>query len=198
MYNIFDKRSKKPIYFTDPGTDAGAVVEILDYITVDDLKDHIEFIPPNPIAIQLDLMNSCLQQMKSMSLITNFTNNSKLVPKEKIYENTKIIYDYITLTQQAIIFGYTALETFTNLSIPDSYKYEKTNHKGILEIYDKKSIERHICLKEKISEILVHIYKTKSIKKQKFWNDFIEFEKYRHEIIHQKSIDHSEFYRKYF
>ncbi len=53
-------------------------------------------------------------------------------------------------------------------------------------------------MSEKISKILPDIYGTSDIRKKNLWNDFILFEKYRHEIIHQKSIEQTSFYRKYF
>lgn len=38
---------------------------------------------------------------------------------------------------------------------------------------------------------------TKKIDNQKQWSHFTNLEKYRNDIIHQKSIDHTEFYKTY-
>ena len=42
------------------------------------------------------------------------------------------------------------------------------------------------------------IYKTKKIQDTNHWSYFVKLEKLRHEIIHQKSIDRTEFYKVYF
>lgn len=198
-YTKFDNRSLKPIYLTEIGKDAGAVVEELDYVKSDNLKEKVEYIPPNNIGIQLAIVDDCIQKIKELQITEKFNNNRQgRILKERVYDNSKLIYDYIAIVQQAIVFGYTSLETFTNLSIPTDYEYSVINNKQVKEIYDKNAIERWISLSEKISNILPDIYGTSDIRKKNLWNDFKLFEKYRHEIIHQKSIEQTSFYRKYF
>lgn len=198
-YKKFDSRSMKPIHITERDGSAGAVVEPLEYIKSDNLKKKVEYIPPNPIALQLSIVDRCIEQAKKINVSQKFReHDEKMILKEKVYENSKIIYDQIMLIQEAIVFGYTALETFANLSIPNDYKYSFNNSKGIVETYDKEAIERWISLDDKLSKILVEIYGTKNIKTKNLWNEFLIFEGYRHEIIHQKSIDYTSFYRKYF
>jgi len=53
-------------------------------------------------------------------------------------------------------------------------------------------------LKTKIKNILSEIYQTKKIENQKWWGHFSNLENYRNDIIHQKSISHTEFYKLYF
>jgi hypothetical protein len=53
-------------------------------------------------------------------------------------------------------------------------------------------------LRDKISNILPEIYKVENITTKKVWNHFIKLEEYRHDIIHQKSIERTEFYKRYF
>ena len=68
--------------------------------------------------------------------------NSKEIFDDLAILNTKIIYNYIEEIQTAIVFGYTALEAFSNLSIPEKYVYTaKPNSKGIVEAFDKMAIE---------------------------------------------------------
>lgn len=198
-YVKFDNRSLKPFYLTDIDTNSGAVVEELDYIKTDNIRKKVEYIPPNSIGIQLSIVENCISDMKKIKVTENLKFNSEsMIMKERVYKNSKLIYDHISLVQQAIVFGYTALETFANLSIPDHYEYSLENNKKIKETYNKEAIERWIPLKEKISEILPSIYETTDIKKKNLWNEYLSFETLRHEIIHQKSIDQSTFYRKYF
>ncbi len=121
-YNKFDNRSLKPIYLTEVGKDAGAVVEELDYVKSDNLKEKVEYIPPNNIGVQLAIVDDCIQKIKELKISKKFKNNREDGNlKERVYDNSKRIYDYIAIVQQAIVFGYTSLETFTNLSIPTDY-----------------------------------------------------------------------------
>lgn len=198
-YVKFDNRSLKPIYLTETGKNIGAVIEELDYIKSDNLKEKVEYIPPNGVAIQLSIVDECINKLKELKISEEFRKNKKdKLLKESVYDNSKIIYEQISLVETAIVFGYTALETFANLSIPEEYEYSLINNKQIKETYNRESIERWITLNEKISKILPEVYGTSDIKRKKLWNQFIIFENYRHEIIHQKSIDKTSFYRKYF
>jgi len=196
-YNHFDIRATKPIYYTDYEDSSGAVVESTKEIKVGNNKNNITHILPNPIAIQLSIVDKSINTIKENKAFRTIESNSNIL-KEKIYQDSKIIYDHIELVQTSIVFGYTALETFTNLSIPHDYNHEIINNKGITEIYNKENIERWLSLKDKISIVLVDIYNTKNIKKHPIWQSFLNFEKYRHEIIHQKSIDSFNYYEKYF
>ena len=91
------------------------------------------------------------------------------------------------------------MEAFANISIPELYKYVyKNKSKNIKVIYDKNEIERWVTLREKITTILPDIFKVKKPTQKKWWSDFIKLENLRHSIIHQKSIDSTEFYKKYF
>lgn len=197
-YNIFDKRSIKPIYLKEMDNSGSAVIEELDYIKVDNNKEKLMYLPPNPIAIQLSIVQDSIKKAKEINANSIFQYNKNKLLKEKVYEHSNIIYDHITLIQQAIVFGYTALETFANLSIPDHFEYSTVNNKKVTEVYNKDNIERWISLNDKLSKILVEVYKTDNITKKQLWSDFLQLERYRHEIIHQKSVEHVSFYRKYF
>ncbi|MBO0432098.1 hypothetical protein [Enterococcus sp. DIV0660C] len=198
-YVKFDRRSLKPIYLTETDENIGAVVEELDHMKVDNLKEKIEFIPPNGISIQLSIVDECINKLKKLKMSEEFRKNkADKILKERVYNNSEIIYEQISLVEMAIVFGYTALETFSNLSIPEDYEYYLVNNKQIKETYNREAIERWIPLDEKISKILPEVYGTSDIKKKNLWNQFKIFENYRHEIIHQKNIERTSFYKKYF
>ena len=119
--------------------------------------------------------------------------------KQAISSISSEVYDYIEEVQSAIVFAYTALEAFANLSIPADYTFSaQKNSKGIIESYDKNAIERWLSLKIKIRDILPLIYDTKAVDKQKWWGQFVALEEYRNAIIHQKSITSTDFYKAYF
>ena len=209
---IHDIRSMKPIFYEDTDTCKESKESILlqeyDEITfktkLNSKNNKLTYYTPNNIGMLLSASRKAL--ITSKKLYNENINPDKYNhllttddAKNGINKRSTIIYDFIESVQTSIIFGYTALEAFANLSIPSNYKYESMpDHKGILQIYDKKAIERWLSLQDKISKILVDIYKTKEIKKDSIWNDFLKFEKYRHDIIHQKSIDSTNFYKDYF
>lgn len=55
-----------------------------------------------------------------------------------------------------------------------------------------------MSLKEKIQYILIDVYKTEKIEKQKWWGSLCNLELHRNDIIHQKSVKSTEFYKFYF
>lgn len=197
-YNFFDVRGTKPIFHKSPTkVSPGAVVESLAELKMDNNRNKVKHILPNPIGIQLNIVDSSIDKIKELNTFHRINQNQDIL-KNKIYHDSKLMYDYIEQVQIAIVFGYTALETFTNLSIPNNYEYKIQTNRGTSEIYDKNSIERWLSLKEKISEIIVDVYQTRDIKKDSIWQKFDTFEKYRHEIIHQKSVTSFSYYKKYF
>ena len=201
-YKIFDKRCIKPRIIKD--NDESLILEFLDIINIDKSNHSISYIQPNPIALQLNMVEQSIEMMKEMHIEKNLIykeSDYKNSDTSANYHNTTLIYQYISLAQQALVFSYTALETFANLSIPENYilvEEGKGSQEGITKTFNKQAIERQIELKRKFKEILPNIYSTKPIHLEKFWNDFCQLEKYRDQIIHQKSINRTVMYREYF
>jgi hypothetical protein len=207
QYDIFDERINKPIWYrkVEDGKETGSMVsQEMDEINFP--KNPLEFFAPNNVGMLL----SVSQRYKDLAFkMYNEEINPKTVnhsyveteeDKKKFLQRKSIMAaDYIELIQIAIVFSYTAIESFSNLSIPSDYKYEvKNKSKGITEIYDKVAIERWVSLGDKLSKILTSVYSTKKIETQKFWSSLKSLEKNRHKIIHQKSINRTEFYKEYF
>ncbi|MCG8397516.1 hypothetical protein LWS67_13335 [Bacillus atrophaeus] len=210
-YRPFDIRANKPIcYKGDPikGETSSMVLQEIENVEfstkIKGKNNEIDYFAPNNVGILLSIANKSTESAKKIfkekinpDVVDHFENYSNMSREESIIMKSKIMYDFIETVQVGIVFGYTALEAFANLSIPQEFKYEADNNKGIIEIYDKSAIERWVTLKMKISDILVDIYETDSIKNKKIWSEFLEFEKLRHEIIHQKSIIDTKFYHRY-
>lgn len=208
-YKIVDIRSMKPrCYIDSKDMDKCMVLQELDEVQFDTKisgeKNILSYYTPNNVGILLSIANKSLERAKKIydeninpdkhNHILKYSNGS-----EEIKNKSVIVYDFIEAIQTSIVFGYTAIEAFTNLSINPEYKYESdVSNKGTIEIYGKEAIERWLPLSIKVSNILVDIYKCKRIENEKIWTRFKEFEKYRNEIIHQKSIDSTNFYKKYF
>lgn len=206
QYEIFDERINKPVWTRkiEDGEEVGSMVlQELDEINFP--KNPFEFFAPNNVGMLL----SVSQRYKDSAYeIYDKRINPKKVDhslksntdkKKFLQEQSTLAADYIEHIQIAIVFAYTAIESFSNLSIPEKYKYEvKVKNKGITEVYDKPAIERWISLSDKLSNILTDIYKTPKIESEKFWGNLKTLEKHRHNIIHQKSITRTELYKDYF
>jgi hypothetical protein len=207
QYEVFDERINKPIWYRklENGQEIGSMVsQEMDEINFP--KNPFEFFAPNNVGMLLSISQRNKKMAKELyeeKINPKKVNHSYIdTQKDKkkfLQEQSVISADYIELIQVSIVFAYTAIESFVNLSIPENYKYEvKVKNKGITEIYDKTAIERLVSLGDKLSKILTDIYKTPKIENQKFWSNLKSLEKHRHNIIHQKSIDRTEFYKEYF
>lgn len=206
-YKVFDKRSLKPKFLTSDMKNneaPGMVIQEFDEIKFNG-SNKIQYFAPNNVGLLLSIAQKSLEETKRLfdeKINPNKFNHSLKSASgnraEFLIEKSKLLYDYIETVQSCIVFSYTAVEAFANLSIPDNFEYKQhMPSKGIYELYDKHAIERWIPLKTKIGSILVDIYKTDDIKKKSIWNYFMKLEQYRHDIIHQKSIDIVEFYKVY-
>lgn len=211
-YELFDIRANKPICYKESpinGGDASMVLQEIDLIEssrkIEGKNNDLEYFAPNNVGVLLSIARKSLDSARELfnekldpEKVNHVSSQQEGDRKTQVINRSKIIYDYIEYIQSSIVFGYTALEAFVNLSIPEGYEYKFVNTKGITEVYNKESIERWLPLRTKIVEILVSIYNTKPIKSMNIWNKYCSFEDHRNEIIHQKSVEHTNFYKKYF
>lgn len=203
-YEIFDKRIMKPITyqlsFEEEKVEGSMVSQIIDDVKIG--KNKLEYCMPNSVGILLSIAKKSNEQAHKY-FKEHFEEINQSDSKEDkikmLKKKSTEVCDYIELVQSAIVFSYTSLEAFSNLSIPENYFYiQKVKNKGIDERYDKEAIEKWISLTTKLNGILSEIYKTKKLQETSIWSYFSKLEKLRHEIIHQKSIDRTEFYKVYF
>ncbi|MDC6386708.1 hypothetical protein D2V93_11820 [Flagellimonas taeanensis] len=207
QYEIFDERINKPVWYRkiENGKETGSLVsQEIDEIEFP--KNPFEFFAPNNVGMLLSISQRYKVLAKGLYDEKINPNNVKhsYVETEKdkkkfLQEKSIVSADYIELIQISVVFAYTAIESFANLSIPEDYEYKvKVKSKGITEIYDKTAIERWVSLTDKIAKVLTDVYSTSKIESQKFWSNLKSLEKNRHNIIHQKSINRTEFYKEYF
>ena len=207
QYEVFDQRMVKPVCVKriENGKETGSMVsQPLD--TVDFPKNPLTYFPPNNVGVLLSvsrkhqvLAEKQYKEQIDPTKVNHSFVDAKVDKKKFLMEKSILVADYIENVQISIVFAYTALEAFVNLSIPEEYEYKvKNTSKGTHEIYDKKAIERWISLKDKIANILTVVYETKKIESTKCWNKLVLLERHRNAIIHQKSIERTEFYKAYF
>lgn len=99
------------------------------------------------------------------------------------------LFDYFELMESGIIFTYTAVESFINVSIPKDYIYTcKGKKAGISEQWNKNSIERWMSTQDKLKKVLPQVFNIEAteITNSAWWNSFIKLQEIRDSIIHQK------------
>lgn len=207
-FNLADSRLMKPVChqtYEGGALQGSMLIQDIDKVSLSK-KNNITYFVPNNVALLLSVSEKALNEAKKI-YTSNFTNQKIELDLDKMNGDRKVmmnqasslVCDYLESIQTSIVFGYTALEAFVNLSIPENFTHTtEKNSKGISEVFDKKAIERWLPLKTKIKNILTEIYSTKRIDSQKWWGQFLNLEHYRNDIIHQKSISHTEFYKVYF
>lgn len=195
-YKVDDVRFNKPVIhrsLKDGKVTGSMIIKEIDEVKIN--KEKITYFTPNNIALLLSVNSKAYIEAKE--LFTNYFQDDNKIFEDELSKRSSKLMDYIESIQTSIVLGYTALETFTNLSIPDNYIYENKNHKGIIENYNKEAIERWLDLKKKLN-ILREVYKTNKLENQNWWSYFILLEQYRNSIIHQKTINSTGFYKEYF
>ena len=180
QYKIVDPRLNRPVCHqsTKNGIVTGSMLlQDLEKAFINKNRE-ITYFCPNNIAILLSINAKSTKQAKT--LYKDYFQNSsiELSPdKADLNDISSKVCDYIECIQTAIVFGYTALETFANLSIPEKYKYKtRNNYKETKEVYNKEAIERWISLKVKFQFILKGVYNTKKLELQSWWGYFLNLE----------------------
>lgn len=207
-FNLTDSRLMKPVChqtYEGGALQGSMLMQDIDKVSLSK-NNNITYFVPNNVALLLSVSEKALNEAKRI-YTNNFTNQEIELDLDKMNGDRKmmmnqassLVCNYLENIQTSIVFGYTALEAFVNLSIPEDFTHTtEKNSKGISEVFDKKAIERWLPLKTKIKNILTEIYSTKKMDSQKWWGQFLNLEQYRNDIIHQKSISHTEFYKVYF
>lgn len=202
-YGYYDIRALKPFCVDsrehpNPTYQMNVAFQEVDSVKLSKNKS-ISYFVPNNISLLLSNSKKALQRAEKMhkGTISKSYDDGEL-RAEKLWENCTVISDYIELVQTAIVFGYTALEAFANISIPSDFVYSKDKSKqGIQESYNKEGIERWLSLTEKFKSLLPDIYGCKQLP-QRLLTKFKNLEKLRNSIIHQKSIESTDFMYEYF
>jgi hypothetical protein len=156
-YTYRDSLSLKPFCVDsrnhpDPKFQMTVAFQEIDRVSLNN-KKSISYFVPNNIALLLSNSKKALQRAESiyMDSIKNHSENNE--PKcDELWQNCTLVSDYIELIQTAIVFGYTALESFANISIPEDYTYKpKPRKEGIQEHYGKEGIERWGSVQKSVS-----------------------------------------------
>lgn len=142
-------------------------------------------IKPNDVALYSNISSTNLKTARQFyeDVISKDTQH-----RWSVFPSTKLqsqYYDYFELVITALIFSYTALEAFANICIPNHFEY-LVEKDGVKTIYSKQAIERRFSLRDKFKTIIRSILNTPDPSQTNWWNDFINLENLRDEVIHTK------------
>lgn len=181
-----DNRISRSIWFAENKSEYPRI-NVLPYEKILIKGKKIEFIKPNTISLSLSVSRKELVIAKDLfqkriSPILFSDIKLRVINKE-----LQSLYDYFEAVQSSLIFSYIAVEGFCNISIPNNFTYEKENNKGIIEKWNKDSIERWMTTSEKLKDVLPQFLNCGDLKAEPFWSDFLLLEKIRNNIVHPKT-----------
>jgi hypothetical protein len=155
-------------------------------------SEHVLSFPlPNVTAMCLDVAYTTwvesqhfLQDERFLKFFKPATTKGIVILTE---DNT--FFDLLQKRMVAIVFAYTALESFANESIPDHFIFRRiTGQKKFTEEYTKEQAER-LSLEIKLFEVLPEIFKLLTPKGRAVGERYKALEKLRDRVIHMKSKD---------
>jgi len=143
---------------------------------------------PNATALFLNFAYKLWQE--TQSFLINKDNFDQDKNRNFYPKNKSAFFDILEKRVAAIVFAYSALESFANEKIPDDYIFEKEREdRRCTERFNKEQIERHVKLEVKLGEILPNLLAVSSPKGNFVWNKFKALQGLRDRIVHLKSHD---------
>jgi hypothetical protein len=156
-----------------------------------DAERVLSFPLPNVTAMCLDVAYTTWMESQYFLRGEKFLEFPKPFTPETTIRLTEdeIFFDLLQKRMIAIVFAYTALESFANESIPDHFIFRsKRRDKKCTEEYTKEQAEM-LSLDIKLEEVLPIIFNLRSPKGDKIWHRYIFLKKLRDRIIHMKTKD---------
>jgi len=145
---------------------------------------------PNDIALYSNIANQAIERASA-----KFKKMLEYGITEGIMSNQESsrFFDYFEDIIQGIVMSYTTIECLANKCIPNEFEYviQKTGKK---EVFDKEGIERFFSLKDKLKKILPQAIGIEAPINQPWWQNLIDLESSRNEIIHTKEVNSEERY----
>lgn len=185
VQNLADIRMARPIFYKE--IKSNKIMGLKRLSTNKIGNKYLNFATPNNISLLLNISKKELANAKKIyKIIEGKLTDSKTeyCKDDEIIE----IYNYLESINISAIFAYSAIEAFSNTSIPIDFEYATINNKGVKELWNKENIERYFKTSEKIDKLLPEILKTEALGSQ-IRVRFLELEKIRNEIIHPKHDD---------
>ena len=125
--SIFDKRFNPPFIAIKPsGYEDDLLLQEVDGISIN--SNPLEYFTPNIVSLQFSIAEKSINKSKVLldSLIECSNIKDKHLERferEVLINESRLVCDYLEKINIAVVFSFTAVETFANLSIPADYKY---------------------------------------------------------------------------
>ncbi|QJP97025.1 hypothetical protein C6Y56_21525 [Pseudomonas fluorescens] len=142
---------------------------------------------PNASAL---LLNSAATAFIAAREIRERSGIDKTLHSEVSFPSDEEAFDYIEKMIESIVLSFTALEAFVNETIPADYFYARHRRSEVvLEAVNKKTVERHTPIDEKLTIVLPEVLKCSSPKGARCWQGYKQLKSVRDRIIHMKTED---------
>lgn len=150
-----------------------------------------QFGMPSMTALFLDYSSKLWEETNRISNeLANKWLDQRQGEKMFYVKNHLKLFSYFQKRMGAIVFAYSALESFANEQIPDNFTFQRMkDDKKCSEIYNKQQIENNLSLDIKLSEILPAIMKVRNPKGVRIWDNYLKLKDLRDRIIHMKTRD---------
>ncbi len=158
-------------------------------------EEHVLSFPlPNVTAMCLDVAYTTWVESQHFLQDEKFLRFFKPVTPEGtvILTEDSVFFDLLQRRMMAIVFAYTALESFANESIPDHFIFrgKSRDKKSAAEYTDYSKVQaERLSLEIKIYEVLPLIFKLPTPKGRITGERYKSLEKLRDRVIHMKSKD---------
>jgi hypothetical protein len=171
--------------FTNPAT--GSVVpagtSVVNVALIRHGKERLGAAIPNAPALFLNLSHSFHEEARSLlrKCIADKGEFGEL-PNEEVFA-------FYERMMGSVVFACTALESFVNENIPDTYTYIDSSDKRFARVFNKEQIERQLSLDTKIGEVIPAALGVQFSKGGKLWSAYIKLRELRDRVIHMKTKD---------
>lgn len=136
---------------------------------------------PNASALYLDYSHRLHHQALDLYREAERKTSHNYIPD-------KLSFPFFQKIMGAIIFAFSAIETFANAEIPDDHMHFR-KWKDIYVAESKSTIERWKSLDVKLGEIIPEVLKVPSPKGTHIWQDYMRIKDLRDRVVHLKTED---------
>ena len=146
---------------------------------------------PDPVWLFLDMAEKSMIEAMSVAKELDKVNKTLMFGEDgekEIYRDLDFdkLQEYLELLFSTVIYLITAIETFTNKTIPNNYSHSYYDNKGNKKNMNKSEIEKRLSVEDKIS-IVCRLRKVKGVKQTKFWTTFKKVKQIRDDLVHLKT-----------
>ena len=167
--------------------EAGAIVEISAIVKL--AGKQLTMPMPSMVAMYLNISHKAHEAAEELFTHVEYQPSLR-TPSVVHLKNSKpsMLYDMMEERIKAIVFAFTAIETFANEVIPTDFVYTRKTKKSS-DSFDKHQIERYVPTDEKLTKVLPEVKQVTSPAGNDYWQVFMRLKDERDSLIHLKHKD---------